>query len=163
MSPIKVFLSHSSRDEWLARELIQCLEACLVIPPETLRCTSVAGYELEPGVSVSGDLKAALRSSDVVLGLLTENSLASGYVLMELGAAWGLDKLTCPILAPGIAFSRIPGPLCEVHAVALAPDKEPSVFKLAEVVAKRAGFARQPQSRAFAAVKRLLEVASKGP
>lgn len=163
MAEVRVFLSHSSKDEWLARALIQCLEACLIIPPKTLRCTSVAGYELDPGVSVSADLKAALRSSDVVLGLLTENSLASGYVLMELGAAWALDKLTCPILATGVPFSRLPGPLCEVHAVALGPDKAPSISKLMEVVGARARLEPQPMSRAVAAIAHLLKAASAGP
>ena len=34
----------------------------------------------------------------MIIGLLSRESLGSHYVVMELGAAWGLDKITCPLL-----------------------------------------------------------------
>jgi hypothetical protein len=84
------------------------------VPDKAIRCTSVSGYELAVGDVGDEVLRANLEQCSVVIGLLTEESLNSGYVIMELGAAWGLKKTTCALLAPSIDFERMPGPLCEV-------------------------------------------------
>lgn len=98
----KVFVSHAAKDAVFAKALVDCLEACLEIPDKTIRCTSVPGYRLAPGDDADEVLRDNLARCSVVLGLLTDDSLASGYVVMELGAAWGLKRTTCAILAPAI-------------------------------------------------------------
>jgi hypothetical protein len=114
----RLFVSHSSNDIELATALTGLVDAALEVPIGSLRCTSVAGYKLEPGANAAATLRKNLRSARVVIGLLTPSSLASAYVLMELGAAWGLKSRVVPLLTEGVDFTSIPGPIGPtLHAV----------------------------------------------
>lgn len=114
---ISVFLSHSSKDEKLAYGLIDCISKSMVVPEGKIRCTSVPGFKLRAGDDADDTLRNNLEHASIVIGLLSEESLASGYVIMELGAAWGLKRTTCAILTPGVDFRMIPGPLAGKHAI----------------------------------------------
>ncbi len=119
MSLLRIFISHSYADAELAKRLIHFIEAGLECPHGTIRCTSVQGYKLDGGDDGPDVLRANLKECPVVLGLLTKSSLESAYVLMELGAAWAFDKHAIPLLAPGIPFSKLPGPFKDIHALKL--------------------------------------------
>ena len=118
---IKIFISHSFKDKDFAAAVVDLLEATLNIPPDAIRCTSVDGYKLEAGDSPE-TLRLNIQSCDVLVALLTPASLESGFVLMELGAAWGFNKRICPVLAPGLTFNLLPGPSGPLHAV-IADDR----------------------------------------
>ncbi len=133
MKFIKVFISHSAGDKALAKGLVECIEACISVPDKAIRCTSVPGYKLAPGAVSDDELRDNLEECQVVIGLLTEKSLKSGYVIMELGAAWGLKKTTCALLAPTVDFKRIPGPLSRKHAIRI--DSDHDIASLMEVIA----------------------------
>ena len=113
----KLFVSHAASDGELARQLVELIDAVLEMPRDTIRCTSVEGYRLLPGDDTSQTLRQNLQDADVVLGLLTPSSLRSHYVLLELGAAWGFQKVSIPLLTPGVDFSDLPGPFKELHAI----------------------------------------------
>ncbi len=134
---IKVFISHATKDEALARRLVQVIEAGIEIKPSQIRCTSVEGYKLQTGVTTSKHLRKDLRESQVVLGLVTPNSLKSNYVLFELGAAWGLKKPTFPLLARGAKADNLPGPLQGSHASRLTQQSE--VVQMVQDLVKRGG------------------------
>jgi hypothetical protein len=77
----------------------------------------VPGYKLEPGADGPEELRDNLQSAKVVLGVLTNNSLDSSFVLLELGAAWGLRTRIVPLVA-GVRFGAIPSPIGpDTHAV----------------------------------------------
>lgn len=120
-TPIKIFISHSAKDKDFAAAVVDLLEATLNIPPDAIRCTSVDGYKLEAGDSPE-TLRLNIQSCDVLVALLTPASLESGFVLMELGAAWGFNKRICPVLAPRLTFNLLPGPSGPLHAV-MADDR----------------------------------------
>lgn len=120
-SAIKIFISHSAKDRDFAAAVVDLLEATLNIPPDAIRCTSVDGYKLEAGDSPE-TLRLNIQSCDVLVALLTPASLESGFVLMELGAAWGFNKRICPVLAPRLTFNLLPGPSGPLHAV-MADDR----------------------------------------
>jgi len=83
-------------------------------------------------------LRAEIANCDVLIGLLTEESLKSGYVTMEFGAAWGLQRMTCAVLAPNVDFKSLPGPLVEHHAIRW--DRRSDLAELVDVIAKATGF-----------------------
>jgi hypothetical protein len=161
MTAIKLFISHSQKDAALATLLVHCLEACLLAEDGTIRCTSVPGYELEPGVNANETIRQNIKQCSVMIGLLTEDSLQSGYVIMELGAAWGLEKLTCPVLAPTVAFNRIPGPLATTHAIKL--DDPTRLVGLIEVISREAAIGMKSQTKITAAVHAFLQKVTSGP
>ena len=134
---IKVFISHASGDATLAKAMIALLEAGLTITDRAIRCTSVPGYRLQPGDVAPDVLRENLAECDVVIGLLTDTSMESHFVMMELGAAWGHSKVACLLLAPSLPFTTLPGPFGNVHAIKM--DDEPGLMELLDAVAGHTG------------------------
>lgn len=112
---INIFVSHSHQDIELANRLVDLLTKALKIDTRTIRCTSVTGYNLSAGDLSTQMLRQNLQDCDVVIGLITTNSLSSAYVLFELGAAWGLGSRLVPIMGPGCELSRVRPPLSDYH------------------------------------------------
>ena len=118
-----VFISHSSIDAPLAQALVDLFTG-VGISPQEIRCTSLPGYQLDPGVQVGSKLRTELRRTRCVIGLLTPSSLESSWVLAELGCAWGLGKQTYILLSDGVKLSEVPGPLRDVAATTLSSATE---------------------------------------
>jgi hypothetical protein len=91
---IRIFVSHSGKDISLAEQVTHLLLSALNISEKEIRCTSVPGFQLEIGAHTSTSLKEEIQNCEAIIGILTENSLDSMYVMFELGAGWGLDKKT---------------------------------------------------------------------
>lgn len=153
--PIKIFISHSARDQGLAGGLARCLDDCLELPDGTIRCTSAPGYALSPGAVASESLRQNIEQSIIVIGLLTEDSLRSGYVIMELGAAWALQKLTCLMLAPTLEYDRIPGPLAERHAI--RSNSAHDIAGLMETISNAVGAPMRSRQRSTNAVNTFVD------
>jgi hypothetical protein len=75
----------------------------------------LTGYQLHGGVNIAATLQAEIRAARAVIGILTSNSLASPWVLCELGAVWGLVSNFVPVLA-GLDPDTLTGPLGVAHA-----------------------------------------------
>jgi len=114
---INVFISHSGTDAQLAASLIDLLRVALPgLHPETIRCTSVPGYRLPGGASTDDQLRAEMREARIFIGLITKESLASTYVLFELGARWGAGLHLTPLMAGAMEPSALKAPLDRVNA-----------------------------------------------
>lgn len=124
MSSISVFISHSSLDRDLAKLLIDAIMASLVVPTNVIRCTSVEGYTLDPGVVSAKAIQQELVDAAIVIGILTPNSIASAWPLCELGAAWGMGKNPIILLGNGITFSELQGPLASSNALRFDDSKD---------------------------------------
>lgn len=111
-----IFISHSSRDEDVALSLIELLKAALDLKDKQIRCTSVDGFRLPAGANTDDVLKAEVLEARAFIGLITPNSLASAYVLFELGARWGARLHMVPLLA-GIRPDDLKGPLKAINSV----------------------------------------------
>ncbi|MBL8348964.1 MAG: toll/interleukin-1 receptor domain-containing protein [Burkholderiaceae bacterium] len=107
----KIFISHRHKDEDIVRALLDCLERHFEIQRQDIRCTSVRPYRLPVGENTADRLRAEITDAEVVLGILTTDTLASSYVAFELGSAWGQRVWTCPLLAGGADQSHIPDPI----------------------------------------------------
>jgi hypothetical protein len=148
----RIFISHAAADAELAAALITLVEAGVETPTGTIRCTSVPGYNLEGGDDGPEVLRKNLSSSGVVLGLLTTRSIASSYVLMELGAAWAFEKRAIPLIGPGATFGDLPGPFKDVHALTMT-----SKTDMAELIPTIARYAQLAPTNNAGKVQAALE------
>ncbi len=152
-----VLISHSSKDAALALALIELLRAGLGLRPDQIRCSSVDGYRLPAGVNTDAQLQGEVNIAKVVIGLMTPHSLASPYVLFELGARWGARLPMVPLMA-GVKPEDLRGPLSGINA--LSASVEAQLHQLLEDVRKPLGLALQSAalySRYIAAVQQQAE------
>jgi len=109
----RLFVSHRHLDEGVVKALISLMEKSFEIEAKDIRCTSVHPYKLSPGDRTSEKLKTEIKAAEVVLGILSPEAQDSKYVLAELGAAWGCDVPTFPLLIRGATYTDVPSPLDE--------------------------------------------------
>lgn len=114
---LTLFVSHSGRDEKIAKALVTLFEKALKISARRIRCTSVNGYRLPAGVETNDRLRTEVFESKLFIALLTPNSLKSLFVLFELGARWGTRKPLFPILAGGTTPDDLKPPLNGLNAL----------------------------------------------
>lgn len=141
---IKIFISHSSRDSVIAKLLAELFRNAMRLSKSEIRCTSVDGYRLPAGASTDEQLRREVLESPVLIGILSQHSFESAYVLFELGARWGKNAYMAPILAPGVNASIIKGPLSSINA--LCCENRSQVYQLIDEVASQISI--QPESAA---------------
>lgn len=114
---VKVFLSHSNRDSALVERLVELLRSALRLGASEIRCTTIDGYRLPAGADTDRQLRVEIVGVPVFIGLVSEASFESAYVLFELGARWGTERPLIPLLAPGVPPSFLRGPLAGLNAL----------------------------------------------
>jgi hypothetical protein len=114
---IRVFISHSSKDVEVAKEVIQLLHTALGLKTTDIRCTSVDGYRLPAGASTDEQLKVEIFDSEVFIGLVSTDSMRSHYTLFELGARWGAGRKMVPLLIDNEGSKMLQGPLKGINAL----------------------------------------------
>ena len=137
----RIFISHRHKDEAVASALVDLLYAAFVIDDKDIRCTSVQPYTLAPGDRTSERLRVEISRADVVLGLLASDTSDSNYVLAELGASWGCDVPTFPLLIRGAQSEDVPEPLSERHSMSL--EKASNGIQLVEEIARVSSLRRK--------------------
>ena len=73
--------------------------------------------------------------------LVSEQSLNSGWVMFEVGAAWGLGKEINPMVGPETRIQELPGPLGNMSCIEIEASGAPS--RVAEHPFQPARFARK--------------------
>jgi hypothetical protein len=117
---VRIFISHSHRDQALATKLEDLLVVALRLPHEAIRCTSVGGSKLPGGASVSSTLVDEIDGCFVVLGILSPDSLDSQYVAFEYGVARHAKKPFIPLRAPGFPANAVKAPVSEIASLDIA-------------------------------------------
>ncbi|HEV3039573.1 MAG TPA: toll/interleukin-1 receptor domain-containing protein [Candidatus Angelobacter sp.] len=138
-SELQIFISHSSKDDKIARALIDLLRAALSLGADSIRCSSVDGYRLPVGMKVESRLRQEVHDAKIVIGIITQDSLGSDFVKFELGARWGTDKFLALLLA-GIN-SELSAPLNILNT--LSANSEPQLQQLLDDVAAQLGSSLQ--------------------
>ncbi|MGH9496721.1 MAG: toll/interleukin-1 receptor domain-containing protein [Candidatus Sulfotelmatobacter sp.] len=154
---LQIFISHSSKDHDLAEALTDLLKAALGLLPTQVRCSSVDGHRLPVGVNTESKLRDEVNAAKVVVGLLTPDSLASSFVMFELGARWGAKLFLAPLLA-GIQPGKLGGPLNLQNA--LSANSENELHQLLDDISRELGVQLQSTSsylKHVSAVKRLAD------
>lgn len=123
MNLTDVFISHSSNDSAFAEQVITLLNECIDFDGEGIVCTSTEGYGFEFGTKFERELRESIAAADVVVALISPNSLASLFCTFEMGAAWGLEKTIKPILLPDVQKSSIQRPLSSLHFLEWSNEK----------------------------------------
>jgi len=77
-----VFISHSSRDTWVARQIAREVAACGATP-------FLDEAAVEVGADFEGEILEFLDKAHELVVLLTPWSLDRAYIWAEVGAAWG--------------------------------------------------------------------------
>lgn len=114
---IRLFLSHSSEDAEVAALIVQLFASSIGLRSHEIRCTSIDGYCLPGGANFDEQLRDEVLAAECFIGLLSNQSLSSAYVLFELGARWGARKQLIPVLAPGVPPDALKGPLKGLNAL----------------------------------------------
>lgn len=112
----KVFISHSSKDSNLSKEVTNLLEA-IGVPSSVIFNSSMPGYGVKPGEKWPDSLQEAISTEGVVISLLSENYFKSAVCLCEMGATWVLSKAHYPIVIPPLTFKRIKGVMPTIHGI----------------------------------------------
>lgn len=134
---IRLFISHSSEDAAFVDLLIQLLRTALNLPAAAIRCTSVDGYRLPGGVDTNEQLRREVHEAEAFVGVVSERSLRSLYVLFELGARWGARRHLLPLLPPGASTEILGGPLAGINA--LRADSSSQLYQLVSDIAVELG------------------------
>jgi len=88
----RVFLSHSHKDRWIARQCARLIEEAAKPRVEVF----FDEKDIEGGQSIPDSILTGIERCDEFVVLLSRNSKDRPWVLIEMGAAWGLRK---PIVA----------------------------------------------------------------
>ena len=83
------FISHSSKDRWIARQMAAIIER--KAKRYGVR-TFLDEVDLEGGDRIPATIKANLHACEEFVTLLSPHSITRQWVLVELGGAWTLDK-----------------------------------------------------------------------
>lgn len=90
-----VFISHSAKDRWIAKQIAEVLET-------KGRRYGVKIFldekDIEGGQSIPESIRRNIGKCDEFIVLLTPNSIQRTWVLIEVGAAWGREKLIVAII-----------------------------------------------------------------
>jgi len=77
-----VFISHSSRDTWVAKQIAREITACGAVP-------FLDEADIETGAEFEEAILAFLSRAHELVVLLTPWALDRSYIWAEIGAAWG--------------------------------------------------------------------------
>ena len=123
-SKLQVFISHSNKDADIVKPLIDLIRSSLNIPASDIRATSIDGYRLPGGADTDEQLRAEVHTARSLVGIISNTSVESMYVMFELGARWGAKKHLIPLLAPDTPSSLLKGPLAGINALSIGNEDQ---------------------------------------
>lgn len=107
--PMKLFISHSSKDVSYVSYLVKYLES-LGMNDSNMFCSSIKGYGIPVGANIFDYLKDQFQQYCLkVIFVLSDNYYKSVASLNEMGAAWVLQYTYNCILLPKFEFKDIKG------------------------------------------------------
>jgi TIR domain len=100
---LKVFISHSSTDQWIANKIAADLSELGI-------AVFLDVKDLETGDDFDEVIRRQLSESDELLVLISAIALSSHWVMMEFGAARALGKRLALVLI-GVSPNELPAPI----------------------------------------------------
>jgi hypothetical protein len=87
-----VFFSHSHKDRWIAAQCVRLIEE----KGKGLVHVFLDAKDIDAGEQIADSIRTSIQECDEFVVLLSPYSKDRQWVLIEMGAAWGLEK---PIVA----------------------------------------------------------------
>lgn len=104
----KVFISHSSKDKKLLDEFVdKILKLGCGLSNENIVYTSLHSTGVKLGEGIPEFIKQNLKTSNLILFMISSNYRESEICLNEMGAAWALERKTLSILLPNTPFEKL--------------------------------------------------------
>jgi hypothetical protein len=94
-----VFVSHSARDTWVARQIARAIAECGAEP-------FLDEANIESGEDFEEEILAFLEKADELVVLVTPWALERPYIWAELGAAWG-RRIPIVVLLQGMTPAEL--------------------------------------------------------
>ena len=160
-APPKVFVSHSSQDADLAEALVVLLRTALGLRSRDIRCTSVEGCRLPGGADIAESIKSDIREALTFVGVISQASACSTYVLWELGARWVLGSHFVPAITADVNPSSLPGPLAGLNVLRM--DRPGEVCQLLKELAKQLKTELEPAAQYQRGLDELVGLAARAP
>lgn len=154
-SILKIFISHSSHDIQLVELVVDLLRSALNLKAKDIRCTSLDGYRLSGGADIDTQLRSEIVHARTLVGIISNESFDSAYVLFELGARWGQGTNLVPLLAHGMDPQSLKGPITGYNA--LRCDSEAQLYKFIKDVAQQIGVTPEGPHAIQTKIKRIAE------
>ena len=127
MQASKVFVSHSHKDQLIARALVDLLEQAGV-HRRSMIASSVPKAQLHTGSPLYGEIRSALSDKDTfVIFLLSDSFYSSTVCLNEMGAAWIMGLDFCFMILPGFSFEKASGVIMENNPVGISLSRSDDV------------------------------------
>lgn len=92
--PYRVFVSYSHKDRWIAKRIVREIERL----GGSMVHVFLDEKDIEVGQHIAEEVREAIERCDEFVVLLSPNSKGREWVLIEMGAAWGLRKPIMTIL-----------------------------------------------------------------
>lgn len=158
---IRLFISHSSCDVTFVQELIDLLRAALNLNASQIRCTSVDGYRLQGGANTNEQLKQEVHDAEAFIGVISNESIKSLYVVFELGARWGANRSLIPLMAPGANTDVLGGPLAGINS--LSSTNRSQLNQLLDDLSQELSLSLQPASSFQRQIDAIINLPTKTP
>lgn len=111
-----IFISHDATDQAIALELKSFLENIFLNSN-----VYVSGKDLQGGQTWIENIKLALKSSQVIIALVTKKSINANWLYFESGAGFTDDR-TIPLLTDNLQFKDLTPPLSLLQSRLLDKD-----------------------------------------
>lgn len=125
---LKLFISHSSKDEEVVESLIDLIEI-IGVNPDNIFCSSIDGYGVPLGEDFLERIRTELDGNTLVLFALSENFYQSPICLCEMGATWVKTNKHIPILIPPFSFADIKGVIPLTQGFEINNNSKLNLFK----------------------------------
>ncbi len=123
-----IFISHDANDQAIALELKNFLEDIFLNFN-----VYVSGKDIQGGQTWIENIKLALKSSQVIIALVTKKSINANWLYFESGAGFTDDR-TIPLISDNLQFKDLTPPLSLLHSRIL--DKEGVGLLVTDIVQK---------------------------
>ena len=90
----RVFVSYSHKDRWIAKHIVKEIESRAKGAVHVF----LDEKDIEAGQHIAEEIREAIEQCEEFVVLLSPNSKGREWVLIEMGAAWGLKKQIMTIL-----------------------------------------------------------------
>lgn len=134
--------------------MCQLLQKAFALSTGNIRCTSVDDYKLTPGAQFERKLIRELTKAGAFVAIITPNSLQSTYVLFEIGARWGSERVIVPVQGAELTGQLKP-PLSELDL--LKSSSRGDVLRLLKSVQKMTGRKLQPEQHCDASIESVVK------